>query len=372
MTAIAGKFKGVGVNADFNTKALHDELQRIRKEVDGGITLKSYLADSFGADMTPEAFYRQLGVDMNGMTVNKMLNTTELNRWLFPEVFRDAVLRGLDYAPFYGSLIAAEESIESTGLTMPKMDFSTVSSFKSEVQLRDVNEGATIPEGQIITWAEKQVTIKKKARGLKQTYESIMFTPLDLAAIYFEELGQQLGWDLDVDAINILINGDQADGSEAAPVIGATTANTLTYQDIVRAWIRFRQIGRISTVMVVNENDAMSILAMPEFQKTQIPNGVTPSGVTLNLSNPLPTSQDIFTHPNVPAKKILFVDRAKAMVQLTAMPLLLESEKIVSRQLTAEFASIITGFANLFKDGRLVLDYSTTIGTNPGPTVPIR
>lgn len=372
MTALAGKFKTVALDDNFNTKALHDELQRIRKEVDGNVTLKSYLTDSWGDDMSPERFYRELGVDMNGMTVNKMLNTSELNRWLFPEVFRDAVLRGLDYAPFYSSLIAAEETIESTGLTMPKMDFTTVSNFKSEVQLRDVNEGATIPEGQIITWAEKQVTIKKKARGLKQTYESIMFTPLDLAAIYFEELGQQLGWDLDVDAIATLITGDQADLSEAAPVIGATTANTLVYTDILRAWIRFRQIGRISTVMLCNENDAMSILAMPEFQRTQIPNGITPSGVALNISNPLPSSQDVFTHPSVPAKTIVFVDRAKAMVQLTAMPLLLESEKIISRQLTAEFASIITGFANLFKDGRMVLDYSTNLGTNPGPTVPIR
>lgn len=364
------KFTGVGLNQEFNTKAFHEEMQRMRKSGEGDITLKSYLADSFGAEMTPEKFYRELGIDPSKLTVEKMLNTSELNRWLFPEVFRDAVLRGLEYTPFYGALVAAEETIESTGLTMPAMDFTALD--KTEVQLRDVNEGATITEGQIVTWSEKQVTIKKKGRGLKQTYESIMFTPIDLAAIFFEELGTQLGADLDADLINIAFNGDQVDGSQSAPVIGATTANTLTYSDIVRAWVRFRRIGRVSTVMLMSEADAMTVLAMPQFQQTQIPNGVTPSGVTLNVSNPLPTSQDIYVHDAIPTGKIIFVDKQRFAVQLTAMPLLIESEKIISRQIQGEYVSIITGFANLFKDGRMVLDYTTTIGTNPGPAVPIR
>ena len=37
-----------------------------------------------------------------------------------------------------------------------------------------------------------------------------------------------------------------------------------------------------------------------------------------------------------------------------------------------EYVSIITGFANLFRDARLVLDYTTSLSTNPGPSVPIR
>lgn len=368
------KFTGVPVNQDFNTKALHDELQRMRKDGDGNVTLKSYLADTYGDEMTPERFYRELGIDPSRLTVEKMLNTSELNRWLFPEVFRDAILRGLAYTPFYGDLVVGEENIDSTGLTMPMMDFTSVS--RSEVQLRDTNEGATITEGQIIAWSEKQVTIKKKARGLKQTYESIMFTPIDLAAIYFEELGTQLGADLDGDLINIAFNGDQADGSQAAPVIGAATAGTLTFQDIVRAWIRFSRLGRQSTVMLASENDVSTILNMSQFQRTIFPGSVTPAeatnGVTLQVKQPLPQTQDIYTHNSIPDGKIVLIDKRRFAVQLTAMPLLLESEKIVSRQIQGEYVSMITGFANLFKDGRMVLDYTTNLSTNPGPTVPVR
>ncbi len=251
---------------------------------------------------------------------------------------------------------------------MPFIDFTDID--RDVLHLRDTNEGATITEGEIIAWSEKQVTIKKKARGLKQTYESIMFTPIDLAGIYFEELGTQLGADLDRELVNIAINGDQADMSEAAPVIGATTPGTLTFTDLTRAWIRFRRIGRNSTVMLTSEEDAITILNMEQFLKTQIPNGVAPSGITLNVANPLPTSQDIFVHDAIPSGKIILVDRARAFIQLTAMPLLIESEKIVSRQIEGEYVSIITGFANIFRDGRLILDYDTSLTVNPGPGIP--
>jgi hypothetical protein len=360
------KFSGVALNEDFPMEAFHKEMQRLRKTKD--VTLKGYLAETYGGEMSPESFYRELGIDLDGMTVEKMLNTSELNRYLSPEIFRDAIRRGLEYTPFYSSMVAVEETIAGTGLTMPFIDFTDID--RDAVQLRDVNEGATITEGEVVAWSEKQVNIKKKGRGLKQTYESIMFTPLDLAAIYFEELGTQLGADLDRDLIDIAINGDQADGSESAPVIGASVANTLTYLDLARAWIRFRRIGRNSTVMLTSEADAVTILNMAEFQKTQIPNGVAPSGITLNVANPLPTSQDIFVHDAIPTGKIILVDRARAFIQLTAMPLLIESEKIVSRQIEGEYVSIITGFANIFRDGRIVLDYTTTLVTNPGPSAP--
>jgi hypothetical protein len=34
--------------------------------------------------------------------------------------------------------------------------------------------------------------------------------------------------------------------------------------------------------------------------------------------------------------------------------------------------SIITGFANVFNDGRLVIDVNSTLVANPGPAVPVR
>lgn len=372
------KFSGVALRSEesgatatpFPMKAFHHEMQRIRQGEQRDVTLKSYLAESFGSEVTPERFYAELGIDIGRTTVEKMLNTSELNRWLFPEIFRDAIRKGLEYTPFYSTLIVGEETINGTGLTMPYMEASSEPA--DQFRLRDVNEGATITEGEpLLTWNEKQVTIRKKGRGLKQTYESIMFTPIDLAAIYFEEMGSRLGADLDAELINIAYNGDQANGSEAAPVIGATAANTLAYTDLSRAWIRFRRIGRNSSVLLASEADAITILDMAQFQPSIPANSRPESGVTLRSNlTPLPTAQDIYVHEAIPTGKPMLVDTSRAFVQLTAMPLLIESDKIVSRQINGEYVSIITGFANVFRDGRMVLDYTTTLGTNPGPSVP--
>ena len=365
-----GAFKEPGSEA---MRAMHLDMQNLRKNKQD-VSFAGYLKSTFGEqngvpNMTPEAFYRELGIDMSDMTINKMLNTGDLtSQWLLPEIIRDAIRLGLEYTPFFKALIAAEENINGTGLTMPFMDFTDID--RDEVRLRDTAEGATITEGEIIAWSKKQVTIAKKARGLKQTYESILFTPIDLAAIYFSELGTQLGADLDRDLIDVAINGDQDDFSEAAPVIGAAVANTLTYADLTRVWIRMKRINRNSSAMLATETDAITILNMPEFQRTVPAGATTPSSVTLNIVTPLPSSQDVYVHDAIPASKIIFVDAARAFIQLTAMPLLIESERIVSRQLEGEYVSIITGFANVFKDGRLVLDYSTTLATNPGPVPP--
>lgn len=365
------KFSKVGLselaNPDNKTmEAMQKEMNRLRK-LRKNVSFKEYIGDTWEG-MTPEKFYRELGIDMSDMTVEKMLQTTDTNRWLFPEVFRDAVIQGLEYTPFHGGLVAAQETIANTGLTMPFMDFTAIG--RATLRLRDTNEGATITEGDIITWSEKQVNIRKKARGLKQTYESIMFTPIDLAAIFFQELGTQMGADLDRDLITVALNGDQADGSTSAPTIGAAVAGTFAYTDLTRAWIRFRRIGRNSSAMLASEADVITILGMPEFQRTVAAGATTPSPVSLNVVTPLPTTQDIFVHDSIPVGKIVFVDRARAFVQLTAMPLLIESERIVSRQLEGEYVSIITGFANIFTDGRMVLDYTTNLTTNPGPVPP--
>lgn len=358
------KFSSVKVGREFNMKAFFNEMQSLRRKGED-VTFKQYLSDLFGLDTTPQKFYSEVGINLSEMNVEKMINTSDLSRWLLPEIFRDAIRLGLQYTPFYSRLITSDENINGTGVTMPKLELIP----EDELALRDTNQGASITEAEFVIWAEKQVSVKKKARGLVMTYESIMFTPINLATIYFQELGARLGATLDRDLINIAINGDQVNGSEASPVIGAATANTLLYTDIARAWIRFKRIGRNSVVMLTSEADAITIMNMPQFERKNPSPGATPSGVTVNVNTPLPTSQDIYVHDAIPTGKIILIDPAFAFVKLTAMPLLIEGDKVIRRQLNEEFVSMITGFANVFNDGRLILDYTTNLTTNPGPTV---
>lgn len=367
MPTLKEKFSGVQLTKDFNIEALHTEMQVIRQgDTKEDLTLKTAIEQIWGPEMTPDGFYRQLGVDLKTMTVDKILNTGEMSRWLFPEIIRDAIRIGLLYTPFYSKLIAGEDTINSTGLTMPYMDYRGID--QNLIRLRDVKEAGTITESEVVVWSEKQVNITKKARGLLQTYESIQFVPIDLASLYFEELGVRLGADLDAMLINVVFNGEQSDGSAASPVMGATTSGTLTYFDIARVWVRFKRIFRNSTVMLMSEADAITVLNMEQFLFIQYPNGTTQSGVTLNVNTPLPSSQDIYVHNAVPSGTIAFCDVSRMAIQITAQPLLTESDKIIRRQMTETFVSIMTGFAILFTDGRIVLNYNTSLSTNPGPT----
>jgi hypothetical protein len=338
-------------------KALHYEMQAMRAK-GKDVTLKEYLPKVFKEeDLTPDKYYRKLGINLSDMTVEKLLTQDNNSRWLFPEIFRDAIRRGLAYAPFYSKLIIGEETISNTGLTMPYFN-------PAEAELRDATEGGDITTG-TLTWSSKQVTIRKKARGLMQTYESIMFTPIKLASIYFEDLGIQLGADLDGDLVNILINGDQADGSEAAVMMGVATVGTLAYSDIVRTWVRQNRMNRPSVAMLTNEETCVEVLNMAAFQMPV--RGLGAPLVELQLQSALPSSQALFVHSDVPDHQIIFIDTTKAVIQLTAMKLMVESERIVNKQLNGQYASIITGFANVFADARLILDSSEHLDDHLGP-----
>ncbi len=347
----------IKITKENGPKAVHFEMQALRSQ-GKDVTLKDYLPKKFGEEVTPEQYYGKMGINLAEMTVEKLLTMDGDARWLFPEIFRDAIRKGLAYAPFYSKLVVGDETIANTGITMPWYN-------ASEAAMKQVNEGADITTGSM-TWDSKQVTIKKRARGLMQSYESIMFTPIKLASIYFEDLGIQLGAELDSDLVSIAINGDQADGSEAAIVMGVTTPATLAYSDIVRSWVRQNRMNRPSRAMLTNEETAVTILNMAAFQLPVKSLG-SPL-VELNLQSALPANQDLFVHSDVPDSQIIMIDTTKAFVQLTAMKLLIESERLVNKQLNGQYASIITGFANIFADARIILDYSTDIAVNPGPT----
>jgi hypothetical protein len=89
--------------------------------------------------------------------------------------------------------------------------------------------------------------------------------------------------------------------------------------------------------------------------------------VELNLQSALPANQDLYVHSDVPDDQIVLIDTTKAFVQLTAMKLLIESERIMAKQLNGQYASIITGFANIFSDARIILDSTQNIAARPGP-----
>lgn len=379
-------------------------LMALRTQASGGrnISLRQYLAenhkDGGGSPLTPGRLFADLGIDPQRTTVDQLMSdgdfalflpeiiregilrgmgiaareqmaqlrramasmaiTGEQNggqRFISPEVFMDPVMRGAVQATFYPDLIVREETVSQPSVTVPHLDLS-------EAKMADSEEGATIEVGSV-TYDTKLVQLFKVARGIQITYEAIRYNSLSLVALYFEDLGRILGSNLNGKAVTTIVNGDQDDLSEAAAVIGVEdTAEGVTWFDVVRACIRLGLLGRVPSDIIANETMALDYLNLPEVKNKQVGEPLMP----VVLRSPMAIPRNLFVSPKVGANKVVIQDSSASLVQLTAAPLLLETEKIVRKQIEGTYASITTGFAKLQRNASIVINGAVDFNDGSG------
>lgn len=296
-----------------------------------------------------EAFLADLGINPSIDTIQNIFTAPDEDiRWVVPEIIREALLLGYRAAPIWPNIIAAEEN--TTGLTqiMPHLNMS-------DATPRRVDEAETISVG-MISYGQKKFSIYKIGKGIKIPYEVSQYSTLNVVKIFLRDFGIKLGHAQDTLAIDCLINGEQTDGSESAPVIGIGDLNTgKVYKDFLKIWIRLARMGRIPTTILGGETAAMDTLDLTEF-KTRQNSG--PTVATINLKTPIPVNMNYFIHGNIPANQEIIIDPTSTLIKFNAQPLLVESEKIVSNQTEAFYATLTSGFAKLFRDSAIIMDSS--------------
>lgn len=304
-----------------------------------------------------EGLFEDLGVDPSTDSVQNLLTVPDFDvRWIIPEVFRTAINLGYRAAPIYPSIIAAEEQMKGLTQVMPYINMS-------DAAPRYVGEGETIPLG-AVSYGSKSFSIFKIGRGIKLSDEVVSYTSLNLLSIFLKDFGVKLGHAIDVLAIDCAINGEQADGSSSAPVIGTTTGTSLTYADLLKIWIRMGRIGRVPDTMVGGEDMALVTLNLDEF-KTYVSGAPRES---LVLKTPVPQRSNYFVHGNIPASQQLIVDPKGGLIKFNGWPLKVESERIVSNQTEAFYVSLQTGFAKMFRDSIIIVDKSKAFASYGFPT----
>ncbi len=303
-------------------------------------------------------FYAQAGVDPAFDTIENLFTTPSTDvRWIIPEIFRDALRLGYRQAPIWPNLIASEEQTSGLNQILPSVNMS-------DATPRRVGEAETIPVGDI-SYQSKTFKINKFGRGIKVTDEVLRYVNLNVVSIYFQDFGMKMGLGVDTLAINTLINGEQSDGSEAAPVVGIATASTLVFRDILKNWIRMAKIGRAPNLFVGGEDMALETLDLAEFKRSS---NVAGAQYNLNVKMPLPQSADYYIHGAIPTNQQLIVDSKAALLKMNAVPMMVESERVVSNQTQAWYASFTLGFAKLFTDACIIQDQSKTIAAYPLPS----
>lgn len=320
-------------------------LQSLRKDSQNPVDadLQEFVLQKYGTSM--ETFYADLGLNTAVDSIQAMVNMPDENiRWLMPEIIRDALKLGFRKSPIYPSLIASEQTVSQLNVTIPHINMS-------DAIPRFVGVAETIPDGSI-SYGSKSLKIRKMGRGIKIPYEVMQYVSLNVIALFLQDFGIKLNHGLDTMAIEVLINGEQADGSESAPVIGVATPGTFVYKDLLRIWVRLARIGRTATTIVGGEDAALDTLDLPEFKLKQ--QGTTAANIS--LKTPVPQSVDYYIHGAIPDDQQLLVDGSSAMIKYNAQPLLVEEDKIVSKQTIETYASLTTGFGILYRDARILID----------------
>lgn len=344
------QFKGNVMNAVKAAEAI-----RSHKDNPKDVSFEDILKEKHQVSF--EAYLADLGIDPYTDTIQNLITTPEMDvRWIIPEVFRTALLLGYRAAPIYPNIIAGEEQMRGLRQVMPHINMS-------DAAPRKVGEGETIPLGEV-SYGSKEFRIFKIGRGIKLTDEVVQYASLNLVSIFMRDFGVKLGHATDVLALDCIMNGEQADGSESADVVGVASPSTLTYKDLLTIWVRMGRMGRIPNTLIGGEAIAIDVLDLAEF-KTYVTGAPREN---LVFKSPVPQSTSFYVHGNVPANQAIILDPSSSIIKFNGWPLKVESERIVSNQTEAFYVTLQTGFAKLFTDAALIVDRSANISASPLPT----
>jgi hypothetical protein len=328
------------------------------------ISLADFVQAKWGVSM--DALYDDLGLNASVDTIQNIFTMPDESvRWLVPEIIRDAIRLGLRKNPIWQDLIASEQTIAQPQIQVPHWNMS-------DATPRWVGEGETIPKG-AVSFGQKTLKVRKLGRAINITYEVAQYVTVNIVSIFLSDFGVKFNLGIDSLLIDTLINGEQADNSESAPVVGIGTAGltNFVYKDLLRVWIRMARIGRTPYGIIGGEDAALKVLDLAEF-KQGVVGGTNAAGVApnnrLDLKTPIPNSSAYYIHGSVPADKQIIIDRSSAVIKYNAQPLLVENDKIVSNQTLETYCSLTTGFGILYRDARVVIDASLAFSGNGFPT----
>lgn len=287
---------------------------------------------------------QEFGVDLGRITVDRFFASDPNAKWLFPDIVREAVLAGLKRKPVYPELIIRDERIDGTAYDVPYVVESS-----AEEELRGVAEGAAIPES-MITYGDRIVRLDKKGRGVLASYEVIRRMSVDMLRVHLQRMGERLGRNLDARLAKVLAEGDSSGAGTAPTVLNTATAGAWTYADVVKGFMSLTLEKYFTpTHMLANSNLCQTILGLAEFKDS----GLFDFAKTGNL--PTPLGVRLVPLPDQPENKLTILDAGYAVQKLTEQDLLVESDKLIHQQWDRTYLTVVTDFAVIYQDARVVV-----------------
>ncbi|MGI5930214.1 phage major capsid protein [Pseudoflavonifractor sp.] len=298
-----------------------------------------------------DAYQRQLkrfDIKVKGAgsdVVEKFFRTSD-SAVLFPEYIARAVRQGMEEANLLPSIVATTTRIEG-------MDYRSVASVpgKEEKELRNVEEGAAIPQTEVKT-QKNLVKLHKRGRMLVASYEAIRWQKLDLFSVTLRQIGAHINRMLLEDAIDVLINGDGNNNAAKEYKVGTSPiggeSGTLTYDDLVDFWAQFDPYEM--NTMLVSGDVMLKMLKMSEFQNPLT--GLNFQG-TGKMTTPL--GANLLRTSAMSENTMIGLDKNYALEMVQAGDVTVEYDKLIDRQLERAAITSTCGFAKLYQDASRVL-----------------
>ena len=299
-----------------------------------------------------DAFQRQLkrfGIRAKGAgssPVEKFFRTMD-SAVLFPEYIARTVRQGMEENDILPDITATTTVIDS-------MDYRSIYSnpTDSDKELKEVEEGAAIPETEVKT-KEHLVSLTKRGRMLVASYEAIRFQKLDLFGVMLRQIGAHIQKQQLADAVNVLINGDGNDNAAVQYAIGSDpisgTAGNLGYDQLVEFWGQFDPYT-MNTILC-STGTMTKLLKVPELQNPMT--GLNFQG-TGKLSTPL--GAKLHKTSAVADGVIIGLENRYALEQVCAGDVLVEYDKLIDRQLERAAITTVSGFGKICDGAAAVLN----------------
>lgn len=276
-------------------------------------------------------------------------------RFIVPELISAAIRIGYEGAAKHLLWVAMTENMSKRKLTMPQIQ-------RGDGVATRINEGSSIPVGSI-NYSKKDVTVFKVGTGFSITDELVFESSIDMMMQFIQQVGIDMAICSDVEALRVLISGEQADLSESAPVVGVDTANTRAFNDLKNVFWQMDRLANPANRIITNMTEGKAITSIDRLEGF---NGDTKLATARTIVG-VPEQFDIDIHSIIPANQAMFLSPGRCMAKLAYRGMQMEEQRDPSTQKTRMYVTDHSGFAIIRRDGRVIQDRSVAFSSYPFP-----
>lgn len=275
-----------------------------------------------------DAFERQLkrfNIRVKGSdcdSVEKFFTSTE-SAVLFPEFVTRSIRKGFDDT-ILSSVCAVKTVVNSGQYLGCVLDDSTAYDVCSQ--------GETLPTA-TVTESSAATVLAKYGRLISASYESIRQQRLDVFGVMLRSVGVRLAAAVVKKAVEVL-----ADGADEV------STTELTYANLAELYGKFESFDM--TTVIASPALAAKIAAMDQLSD---------SSADADGRFILPFGSELIKTSAAGADTIIGIDRDYALEFITSTELVMETDKLIDRQLDQMTASITCGFRKITPDAVKVL-----------------